>query len=149
MKKIHKYVADDGTEFKTGAACFEYESLCAEIDEIMEKLPNRPENDGCRFSNGHGYLQHSHDLFWSARDALLRIGNRLMHHEWFDLAIADRTAHPSWCGRLIYDMNKPALDRAWFRIMCVDKDLREWGQPYYADNQNKVQRKNMVQLNSG
>ena len=148
MQRIQKFKADDGAEFTTEAECLEYEALCAEIAEVMATLPKRPEDDGCRFSNGHGYLQHTPERFWPARDALLRIGNRLMPHKWFDQALADKTMHASWCGRLIDEASRP-LSRAWDRFRCVDKDLREWGQPYYANNPDKVAPEDMVSLSAG
>ena len=133
MKTINKFRADDGAEFATEAACMAHEALCAEITEIMATLPNRPDDKGCEFSNGHGYLQHNADTFWRARDALLRVANRLSPHKWFDQSLADRSVHSSWAGRIIGELEKP-LWQAWRRIECVDENLREWGQPYYAAN---------------
>jgi hypothetical protein len=57
MQRTQKFKADDGAEFTTEAACLEYEALCAGIAEVMATLPQRPDDDGCRFSNGHGYLR--------------------------------------------------------------------------------------------
>jgi hypothetical protein len=131
MKAIRKYQAEDGSEFNSEADCIAYEALCAEIDEVMATLPPRPNDDGCGFSNGHGYLQHDRVQFIRARTALLHIANRLMPHKWFEQALADETIHASWAGRLISEMSRP-LDRAWSRFMCIDDRLREWGQPYYA-----------------
>lgn len=138
MEEIRKYRADDGAEFNNEGACIAHEALCAEINEIMATLPKRPKDDACKFSNGHGYLQHTAEKFWPARDALLRIGNRLFPHKWFDQALADHTVHASWAGRLIDETSRP-LARAWHRMMCVDKELREWGQPYYANNPDKAE----------
>ena len=137
MKTIQKFMADDGAEFVFEADCVAHEALCAEVAEIMATLPKRPNDDGCRFSNGHGYLQHDPAKFWPARDALLRMAHRLYPHKWFEQALADRTVHASWAGRLIIEASRP-LDRAWHRISCVDADLREWGQPFYANNSDKV-----------
>jgi hypothetical protein len=148
MKTIKKFQADDGTEFTKESDCIAHEALCAEIDEIMRKLPNRPDDSGCKFSNGYGFLQHDPKTFWAVRDELLRIGNRLIPHKWFDQALEDRTAHPSWVGRLIGESSRP-LDRAWSRIMCVDSNLREWGQPFYANNPDKVELENFIALKPG
>ena len=133
MQAIQKYRADDGAEFKDDISCIAYEALCAEVAEIMATLPKRPSDDGCQFSNGHGYLQHNADKFLAARAALLRVGARLYPHKWFDQALADPTVHPSWCGRLIDETSRP-LVAAWHRVMCIDAKFREWGQPYYANN---------------
>lgn len=139
MQEITKFKADDGTEFDSKSACLAHEALCAEIAEVMATLPKRPNDDGCRYSNGHGYLQHKPETFWKARDALLRIGNRLSPHKWFEQALADRTVHASWCGRLIDETSRP-LANAWYRIYCTDQELREWGQPYFAMNPDKVEQ---------
>ena len=137
MQAIQKYRADDGAEFDSEKKCIAHEELCAEIAKVMATLPKRPNDDGCTFSNGHGYLQHSAEQFWPAREALLRIGNKLFPHKWFDKSIADRSVNSSWAARLIGEASAP-LCRAWERISCVDGQLREWGQPYYANNPNEA-----------
>lgn len=118
MKLIEKYVANDGTEFSSAEKCLAHEALCAEIDAVMARLPQIPVADHCEFENGHGYIQHSEDVFWPVRDELLRIGNRLF----------------------------PPLYKAWYRIMCVYKSLREWGQLYFVNNPDKIAKKDMVEL---
>lgn len=143
MQAIQKFLAEDGAEFNTEAACVEHEALCAEVAEIMATLPKRPSDDRCRFSNGEGYLQHTEAQFLAARAALLRIGNRLYPHKWFDQALTDLTVHASWCGRLIDETSRP-LARAWQRVMCTDSKLREWGQPYYANNPDKAEGQHEV-----
>lgn len=145
MKVIQKFQAFDGSEFGSETECRQYEELCSEIEVIMSQLPKRPSDDGCRFSNGRGFLQHREDVFFPVRDALLRIGNRISPHKWFDQSMANRTVHPSWAGRIIDETSRP-LAQAWYRIMCVDSDLREWGQPYYANNPDQIDKKDMVAL---
>lgn len=131
MKAIQKFQAEDGTEFATQVACRAHEALCAEIAKIMATLPKRPDDRGCKFSNGEGYLQHNRKKFLAARAALLRIGNRLFPHKWFKQALADTTVHASWCARLIDETSQP-LATAWSRILCTDDKFREWGQQYFA-----------------
>lgn len=133
MKTVTKYIADDGAEFNNSTDCVAHDALCDEVSKIMATLPSRPADNDRQFSNGYGYLQHSPENFWHARDALLRIGKRLYPHTLFDRALADRSMHPSFAGRLIGYTSRP-LYEAWYRISCVDKYLCEWGQPYYADN---------------
>lgn len=145
MQAIQKYRADDGAEFAAEVDCIAHEALCAEVTEIMATLPKRPSDEGCRFSNGHGYLQHTPEKFWPARDALLRVAKRLIPHKWIDQALVDKTVHASWAGRLIDETSRP-LARAWYRLMCIDKDLREWGQPYYANNPDRVDPENRHEL---
>ena len=139
MKKITKYRADDGTEFNSEAEAVNHDALCLEIKEVMSELPKRPSN-GCKFENGEGFIQHQPHVFFGVRHALLAIGKRYIELGWIDQAIKDRNIHPSWVIRL-FDERCPALSRAWYRIMCTDKKLREWGQPYFADHPDEASGK--------
>lgn len=144
MKAITKYKADDGAEFVNEAECVKHEALCAEISTVMAALPAKPKDDGCEFSNGHGFLQHDPQTFLGVRASLLRIGNRIYPHKWFDQSLADPNVDSGWAGRIIGETSAP-LERAWRRIECTDKHYREWGQPYYARNPDKGEQ---VRLNS-
>lgn len=137
MQRITKFKADDGAEFDTEAKCIEYEALAAEVAEVVSILPARPDDDGCQFSNGSGYLQHDAAQLKKARDALLRIGMRYMTNPpWFQQT-RDGEAHPSWAGRLMDECPRP-LSRAWYRFQCCDIQGREWGQPYYANHPDEA-----------
>jgi hypothetical protein len=140
MKAIQKFKADDGAEFATMAACVAHEALCAEVAEIMATLPARPDNDGCRFSNGHGYLQHDVKNLERARVSILKVGQRFITDPpWLQQTIDDPVGcHPSWAARLIGDACPRPVEAAWYRFQCVDKQHREWGQPYYANNPSEA-----------
>jgi hypothetical protein len=139
MKSATRYIAEDGTEFRSEADCISHEALCAEIAEVMSTLPARPDDDGCNFSNGGGYIQHSPAAFYTAREALLRMAGRIFPHKWFEQSIADKSIHPSWAGWMIDEASAP-LSRAWYRFMCVDADLREWGQPFFRDHPDEAKQ---------
>lgn len=126
MKEITKYVADDGTEFSTWQDCSAHESLCIEIANIMSVL------DWAKLESEE-YIQHDENIFLGVRRQLLYVAKRFTTMPWIQESIDDPTVHPSWAGRIIDDLNKP-LNHAWFRIMCVDSQHREWQQPYYASN---------------
>lgn len=146
VKEITKYQADDGREFKTKEDCLAHELLCDKVAGIVSNLPDKPENDGCSFANGGGYLQHEKHALVSAKKALLSLANEISPHKWFVQSIEDDTAHSSWAGRIIDDSEKLApINKAWYRIMCVDEQFREWGQPYFANNPNKAKQ---VRLNA-
>jgi hypothetical protein len=136
MQTIQKFKADDGAEFDAEDACVAYESLCAEVAEVMGTLPARPDDDGCRFSNGGGYLRHDAATLGRARVAILKIAQQFATDPpWFQQSIDDPAGcHPSWAGRLIDDCCPHPVKSAWYRFMCIDKQGREWGQPYYANN---------------
>ena len=136
MQQITKFKADDGAEFNTEPACVEYEALCAEVAEVMGTLPAKPDDDGCNFSNGHGYLRHDKATLLRARVSILKIAQRFASSPpWFQQTIDDPDGrHPSWAGRLIDECCPRPVGAAWYRFMCIDKQGREWGQPYYANN---------------
>jgi hypothetical protein len=140
MQAIQKFKADDGAEFRTEAECISYEALCAEVAEIMATLPAQPKDDGCRFSNGDGYLQHEPANLERARISILKIGQRFIKEPpWLQQTIdTPAGCHPSWAGRLIGDACPRPVNDAWYRFQCIDKQNREWGQPYYANNPNEA-----------
>jgi hypothetical protein len=44
----------------------------------------------------------------------------------------------SYVGRLISDYNIGPLNSAWYRLQCIDKEGKEFGQPYFAIESNKT-----------
>lgn len=137
MKQIIKFKADDGTEFDSEMSCKEYEVICARVEAIVCELPPRPNLPHCHYENGGGYLQHDPVAFKQVRYRLLELANELSPHHWFVEAMNDENVHPSYPARLIGEMPYRALDKAWSRIYCTDKQFREWGQVYYAENPTK------------
>lgn len=134
MKKITKYVADDGSEFNSLDECEKYELHCKHVSDVMKGLGETPELPGCGFSNGDGYLQHEEKTFMDVRTKLLEIAKQFTDHKWIQQTIdKGLDAHPSYAGRIIDECTTSPLRRAWYRIMCVDTKFREWGQPYYAN----------------
>lgn len=154
MQKIQKFKADDGAEFNTEAECAAYEALCAEIDEVMATLPARPDDSGCHFSNGYGYLQHDAETLERARVSILKIGKRFISSPssppWLQQTIDNPDGcHPSWAGRLIDEACPRPVGVAWYRFQCIDKQGREWGQPFYANNPDKASGEHEVATVSG
>jgi len=133
MKVITKYEAFDGSEFISEAKCAEHESSCNEIDLIMSALPKKP--DSCDFSNGSGYLQHEEDITLNVRNKFLEFAKRYTTHKWIQESIDKGfEIDPSWAGRMISECAPSYISRQWYRFQCMDKQLREWGQPYYASH---------------
>lgn len=144
MHTVTKYVAYDGTEFNVKTACIAHEHLCANVDAIMSALPERPDDEDCRFSNGHGYLQHNLVTLNATRIALLKLAQPYAPDPpWIQQTI-DGLVHPSWAGRLINDACPRPIYKAWRRFMCIDAQNREWGQPYYANNPDNAPSKEPV-----
>lgn len=132
MKIVTKYVSEDNREFLNAQECHNYEELCECVDKVMAQLIPKPE--GTSFSNGDGYIQQDPAVLKSVKRDLLTLANEIMPHEWFQQSISDETIHPSWAGRLIGEMNERCLNSAWYRIMCIGPECREYGQPYYANH---------------
>jgi hypothetical protein len=133
MKKIQKYQAEDGREFFDKKECEDYEVLCAKTIVIMSQLPSKPDDEYCRFSNGHGFIQHDEAVVAKVKNELLDLIGTKIEHKWIEQSRSG-SAHPSYVGRLLDDYGIRPLSTAWSRLYCIDKYFREWGQPYYAIN---------------
>ena len=139
------YKAVDGAEFDNKEECIKYEELIKAVNSIMSKLPPKPKDDTCSFSNGEGYIQHSDINFNKVRLELLELMRLHIKSDWIQQNIDDSTIHSSWIGCLL-DENREVepIRRAWFRISCTDSKYREWGQGYYAEHPEKG---NHIKLN--
>jgi len=144
MEVITKFKAIDGKEFTKQTECLKYELLIKQVDEIMALLPPTPNDDGCNFSNGGGYIKHDKQVLRNAQIKILELCKERIDHKWIQQSIDDETVHCSWVDRLLGDYDIRPLDKAWYRFSCVDEQNREWGQPYYANNPEKGEQ---VQLN--
>ncbi|MDD2285827.1 MAG: hypothetical protein PHU98_06295 [Mariniphaga sp.] len=139
MKTITKFKAIDGIEFTNKNECIKYELLIDRVNSIMNTLPKHP--DSCDFANGSGYLQHDKTILKNAKVALLKICKEYIDHKWIQINIDDDSIHPSYVGRLLDDYGIKPLNSAWYRFQCIDSNLREWGQPYYANYPEKATQK--------
>lgn len=144
MKQISKYEACDGTEFDNETECRHHEALIAAVGIIMSKLPSKPQDDGCRFSNGEGYIQHDKVILHKVKIQLLELMKKIVNHAWIQQTIDDESVHPSYVGRLIGEHGGP-LNSAWHRFQCIDRQHREWSQPFFASNPEKASKQ--IQIN--
>lgn len=135
MRKIVKFVAVDNTEFTSKKECIKYEDLIERINLIMSAL--KPIPTDIDFRNGGSFVQQNKIYFDKVRANLLtEIGNYI-DHPWIKQTIADDKIDPSWVGRLVGDYGIKPLVSAWYRISCIDKEYREWGQVYFRNNPNE------------
>lgn len=140
MKEIIKYLSDDGLEFKVKAECMTHEANVLIMNDIISELPVRP--DGCGFSTGDGYVQHDRELFDRVKIALLEFYKRYTTHKWIQETIDDPlNIDPSWAGRILGETAPNIIYKSWYRFMCTGKNLKEFGQPYYATHQ--IEAKNI------
>ena len=137
MKTITKFKAIDGKEFTDKDECVNYELLIERVNNVMSLLPPIPNNDGCSFSNGDGFLQHKKENLTKVRLQILEVCKEHINHDWIQQTVDDDTVDPSWVARLLGDHGIRPLQDAWYRFSCIDKLSREWGQPYYANNPEK------------
>lgn len=133
MKEITKWKAEDGCEFINKEECINYENLCAQVETIMSVFPKRPENDRCSFANGNGFIQLSEKIVNNARYELLDLIATKIDHKWIKQSKKENI-HPSYVSRLVNEYGIRPFCNAWSRFECIDKQWREWGQPYFANH---------------
>ena len=133
MENITKYRAKDKTEFTSEVECIEYERLLDMVDRIMSRLQPKPKDDGCSFPNGNGFIQHEKSTVVRVWNALLDEFSSRINHEWISHS-KDMKYHSSYVGRLVDDYGISPYNKAWYRMQCIDKQFREFGQPYYVEN---------------
>lgn len=134
MKRVVRFEAKDGTEFLEEAACSEYERLCAQCATIEARL--RPYG-----GRGEEWVQQDPETVLDVQRELaeiyetLRPGNADAH-----TIFAKEAKEPvgmSLIGRYIDDGGPRPLRRAWHRLCKMDRNFREYEQPYYAIQANR------------
>lgn len=134
MKQITKFKADDGTEFDDRDACAEYEQNAMRIQRIMARLPVTD-------IRGEGFVQLDRDAVLGVqRDLVLMFegmypGMKDQHTEYARNATVP--AGMTLIGRYIDDCSIGPLRQAWGRLMRIDKQFREYEQPYFAIQADK------------
>lgn len=129
MTIITKYKANDGREFLSEFECYNYEAFNERIKDAMRDWPEHPA--GCDFENGSGYFQIPVPMLRACRVRLLDLAAEKTDHRWIRECY-DESKHLSWAARIIDELPYDSLSRAFNRLMCVDSQNREWGQPYFA-----------------
>lgn len=139
MKAVVRYQSNDGEMFANEIDARSRDRLIEDVDAAMQHLGPKWIDEGCRFANGHGYIQHTKESVEACKLAVHEIAKGPLGW-WFDSQINDHgktheslalETHPSWPGILLDGGCKP-LEVAYRRLMCIDSRFREWGQPYYA-----------------
>lgn len=150
MEEIKIYKCKDGQRFDLKDNAIKYEKLIDDVEEVISKLPEQPKDDGCRFSNGHGYLQHKSIDIMIARKELLELALKNepgidKTNSWVRESISNHNHHISYAQRIIGEYNSLSpISRALYRLACIDSKNREFGQPYFANNPEKA---DLFQLN--
>lgn len=131
MKTITKYQADDNVEFLTSKDCIEHEYRCAIAKSIMIGL----ESNSCFDMNDERYIQHDGVNLLKIRNYFLQLCKKYTDHDWIQKTIdAGLECDPSWAGRIMGEVLPNSIYAHWHRFSCIDKQFREWQQPYYVEN---------------
>jgi hypothetical protein len=136
MQQVTKFQAKDGRLFDSQESCGKHESMLLAVEKAIGLLEPVPQDDGCKFANGGGYVQQDMmEVHESMREVVEISGVNI------DKCKIDFMRNPfpyrnSIIGRYLSDGDNNAVYAAWCRFMCMDDLYREWGQPYYAANPN-------------
>lgn len=131
MRRISKYLADDGTEFKDPAKCRDHEKLLCRLTRIEAIIGPRPKD--IKYLNGHGYLAHSPKNLKRFKAALYAEALPFISHlPLIGPSNVDLICSIGIVGRWICDCCPQPIYDLWYRLMCLDDRNREWGQPYFA-----------------
>ena len=125
MERISLFKTADGKTFSTPEEALEYESIMREVQDFLLAFA---ENEDIDFSNGDEYIQHPSGTRDRMEKKLVELSNR-----WFT-PDEPFTAFTYYLGRLINDNGIKCLNHLLYRVMCIDNEDKEWGQPYYALN---------------
>lgn len=129
MQAVTRYKAKDGAVFDDAAACEAHEALIAAIAAAFEGAPLQPEDDGCAFANGHGYLQWTRETYDRVLAALVA------------LVPADllKYAPMSYGFMRALDDSGHKLYGPFCRMLNIDGRPREYGQLFYKLHPNEAE----------
>lgn len=141
MKVINKYVSNDNIEFSNEVDCRDHELNYLIAYNIINKLEPIPENDGCSFANGNGYIQQDLNNVIDCRNEFLEFVKRYTNFRWVQETIDNPNVNLSWVTRAISDSSCPyTIYGMWSRFTCIDKEGKEWGQSFYALNPDQCKQ---------
>lgn len=138
MQVVTRYKANDGSEWQSEDDCKFRDSMIAEVNVAMSVLKATPTE-----CNWKGYIQQDASAVKRCKEILFAIANREGVLKWWidrqkqehgktDADLIGST-HASWFGRMLDGGHDP-LWSAYSRLCAIDKDNREWNQPYCATN---------------
>jgi hypothetical protein len=120
------------SEWGTEGEAEERDRLIAAMDAALQPLGIRPDLD-----EDH-YRQHDVALVNEARaqvlEAFARVNRDPRIRECTSMARAGELEPMAGIGRWIDDAGPAPINRAWGRLMCIDKRGREWEQPYFVNH---------------
>jgi len=134
MKIVNRYVSDDGFEFVDQKSCEKHERLVRQVNAIMSGINSREK------LYEDQYLQHYRYSFMKTKGDIFAA----LCYEVPDLHVTSSMISsieiPYHIGRTACDLGGP-INSAIYRFQCVDENLREWEQPYFAANNPSVPKR--------
>ena len=118
------YVTADGTEFTDREKAERYDAAITAALRAMSRLGD-PITD-TNFANGDGFVQHDPRTVESVKATLIEACRPV-------LGYGPGTSF-MMAARYASDSGYRGMGRLFTRLMCIDAQGREWGQPYYALN---------------
>lgn len=129
MKKhILKIESQEGRIFDTSSECVKYERIYSQIINLLSDLFDY-KDDSLDFANGRGYIQHPPGTRYKLEVELVKLTNEYLEENF--------TLGQGMIHRYIDDCNHKLLKKLSYKITCMDKRDREYGQPYFAINPDK------------
>jgi hypothetical protein len=135
---VTRYQANDGSEWATLEEAEKRDKESSHVALAMKPLRSTP--DTSEFRMGNVYVQQKADAVGACKKDLIAATRPFLGRWMADTEANGRDmmdVHPSTFGRFIDDTGSP-LSLAWARLWCIDKQCREWGQPYYAEHPNSA-----------
>lgn len=113
--------------------------LTSTIKEYDDDFDAIPSNMQMEFRSGGGYLKIDIEKFEQDKIKLCEYMRR--HYPGYEDHLDFRPVNQfSFIGRLLdggYNIETQLGSKLWHRFMCVDTKGRRWGQPYFAQQEDK------------
>lgn len=132
MKTITKFVANDGSEWKSESGAIQRDALIIAVNEAMRPL-EMSEAYRKAIEAGDGWYQHDLLSVHSAREAILALARPIYAQHYPAFNTHGSEVHPlSIIGRILDDGDRNPISDAWRRFANIDETGREFQQCYYA-----------------
>lgn len=123
--------ADDGTLWPTDEQAVARNTLIAECAAAVAPLKPRPAD------SFKGFIQQDLAVVATVKKAILDIAARVhpyLTDGWYGGTVesAAKVHQHGIAWRMMTDQPNHPLGKAWFRMICLDDQCREWEQMYYA-----------------
>ncbi|MDD5150840.1 MAG: hypothetical protein PHC28_10260 [Flavobacterium sp.] len=118
---IKKYEAIDNELFDIKDEYIKYEKFLDKALSFIIKLKPIPNNDGCSFINGNGFVQQ-----------LPIVVNEVKYS--FERLAKEMGKEPHISTDYFYHEYGRSIGKFYYRLRCIDDEGREFGQIYYKDH---------------